>query len=66
MSDNLVLDMLRAIRGDLGEIKADIREIKERISELEGGYASHSRRDDRIGGDVERNKQRLELNEAPA
>ena len=32
--------MLRAIRGDLGEIKADIREIKEKISVLEGGYAS--------------------------
>ena len=66
MSDNLVLDMLRAIRGDLGEIKADIREIKERISVLEGGYASLSRRVDRMGGDVERIKQRLELNEAPA
>ena len=44
MSDNLVLDMLRAIRGDLGEIKADIREIKERISVLEGGYATTPRR----------------------
>ena len=33
---------------------------------LEGGYASLSRRVDRMGGDVERIKQRLELNEAPA
>jgi predicted nuclease with TOPRIM domain len=64
MSDNLVLDHLRAIRGDLGELKADMREVKERLGILETQYASVSRRVDRIGGDVERIKVRLDLVDA--
>ena len=59
--DNLVLTLLRAIRGDIGDIKADISEIKERLGFLEAQYASLSRRLDRLGGDVERIKTRLGL-----
>lgn len=68
MSDtpyDLVLDILRAIRADIGQIKTDVVEIKERIGLLEGGYASLSRRADRIGGDVERIKARLDLVDVP-
>jgi hypothetical protein len=61
MSDNIVIDLLRAIRADIGELKVDMREVKERLGILEQQYASMSRRVDRIGGDVERIKTRLDL-----
>ena len=61
MSDNLVLELLRAIRGDIGEMKTDIIEIKERLGLIESQYASLSRRVDRLGGDVEQIKKRLDL-----
>ena len=62
--DNLVLQMLRAIRGDLSEVKADLVEIKQRVGLLEGQYASLSARVDRIAGDVALIKRRLDLVEA--
>ncbi len=65
MSDSLVLELLRAVRGDISQIKTDIIEVKERLGFLEGGYASLSRRLDRIGGDVERIKARLDIADAP-
>ena len=65
MSDSLVLELLRAMRGDTSQIKTDIIEVKERLGFLEGGYASLSRRVDRIGGDVERIKARLDIADAP-
>ena len=55
MSDtpqNLVLDLLRAIRGDIGDLKADMIEVKERLGLIESQYASISRRVDRMGGDA--------------
>ena len=61
MSDNLVLELLRAIRGDIGEIKADLIEVKERLGILESQYASLSRRLDRLTGDVEQIKRRLDI-----
>ncbi len=61
MSDHLVLDLLRAIRGDITEIKTDVVALKERIGLLEGATASVSRRVDRVGGDVEQIKRRLDL-----
>jgi predicted nuclease with TOPRIM domain len=67
MSDqprDLVLDMLRAIRGDLGELRSDVAEVKERLGILESQYASLSRRMDRLGGDLEQVKRRLGLIEA--
>jgi hypothetical protein len=61
MGDSLVLEFLRAIRGDIGEIKTDIIESKERLGLLESLYGSLSRRVDRLGGDVEPIKKRLDL-----
>jgi hypothetical protein len=63
--DNLILPLLRAVRGDVSHIKGDIIEIKERLGFLEGTYGSLSRRVDRLGGDVERIKTRLDIVDAP-
>ena len=65
MSDNLVLDLLRAIRGDIAGLKTDMTKIKERIGLLEGSNASVSRRLDRVASDVDLIKRRLDLVEAP-
>ncbi len=62
---DLVLELLRAFRGDVAQISGEVIEIKERLGLLEAGYASLSRRVDRIGGDLERVKVRLELQDAP-
>ena len=67
MSDpqpNLVLDLLRAMRGDLGEIKADLIELKQRVGLLGAQYAGLSNLIDRIAGDVGLIKRRLDLVEA--
>ena len=66
MSDNIVLERLREIRGVPGDIKTDTIEIKERLGLLEAGSASLSRRVDRLGGDVEYIKRRLDIVDAPA
>lgn len=69
MSDDpnsLILTLLRAIRGDISHIKGDIIEINKRFGFLEGTYASLSRRVDRLGGDVERIKVRLDIVDTPA
>nr|WP_294554118.1 hypothetical protein [uncultured Rhodopila sp.] len=65
MSDSLVLELLRAMRGDISQIKTDIIEVKERLGFLERGYASLSRPVDRIGSDVGRIKARLDIAGAP-
>jgi hypothetical protein len=65
MSEDLVLVLLRGIRDDISAIRGDVVEIKERLGLLEAGYASVSRRLDRMGGDVERIKVRLDLVDAP-
>ena len=64
MSDDLMLTLLRAIRADIAGLKVEVAELKERIGLLEGSSASVSRRLDRIGGDVELIKRRLELVDA--
>jgi len=64
MSDDMVLTLLRAIRSDIGEIKTSVLELTERVGILEGQYASISRRVDRIGGDVDLIKRRLNLADA--
>lgn len=63
-SDNLVLDMLRAIRADVSDLKSDMGEVKERLGTLEAQYASLSRRQDRMAGDIERIKRRVDLADA--
>jgi predicted nuclease with TOPRIM domain len=69
--DNIVQEHLRLLRAGMGQmigkiddLKADMIEVKERLGFLEQQYASLSRRVDRIGGDVELVKRRLELTEA--
>jgi phage shock protein A len=67
MSDdpqNLVLDLLRAMRGDLSEIKTDLVELKQRVGLLEAQYANLSNRIDRMASDIGLIKRRLDLVEA--
>lgn len=61
MSENLVLEHLRAIRASISDLKADMVEVKQRIGFLEEQYANISRRVDRIGGAVERIERRLDI-----
>jgi hypothetical protein len=61
MSDSFVLELLRSVLGDISRVKTDIIELKELRGFLEGGYASLFRRVDRIGGEVERIKTRLNI-----
>jgi hypothetical protein len=60
-----VLDGQRKHDSELAEIKTDVIEIKERLGFLEGQYGNVPRRLDRIGGDVEQIKRRLDLVDAP-
>jgi hypothetical protein len=67
MSDqraDLMLEHLRAIRGDLAEMKTDLVEIKQRLGLIEAQYANVSGRVDRMAGDIARIKRRLDLVEA--
>jgi hypothetical protein len=61
MSDNLILEHLRAIRADLAGLGSDMMEVKERLGLLAAHGASISRRIDRVTGDVEQIKRRLEI-----
>jgi DNA anti-recombination protein RmuC len=58
---DLILEHLRAIRSDIGEIKTDLIEIKQRIGFLEGQYANLSSRVDPMVGDIALIKRRLDL-----
>jgi hypothetical protein len=58
---DLILELLRAIRSDIGEMKADLIEIKQRIGFLEGQYANLSGRVDRMAGDIALIKRRPDL-----
>jgi predicted trehalose synthase len=74
-SQNLVLELLRSIRGDIATIKDDIRELKSRVGNVEIGVASIRRdlgqlatddaeqhvRFDRLTERVERIEKRLDL-----
>jgi hypothetical protein len=75
MNGNLVLEHLRAIRGDMAEMKLDIRDAKHRMTALEiamaalvategSHYASLATRVERTGDRLDRIERRLEL--APA
>lgn len=75
MSDNLVLELLRAIRADLGQLSADVREVKHRLTSLELSMAGMRRdiaglyeqgaasnlRSDTLEDRVQRIERRLEL-----
>ena len=38
--ENIILEHLRAMRGDITEIKDDVRELKGRMANLEAGQAT--------------------------
>jgi predicted nucleic acid-binding Zn-ribbon protein len=61
---DLILEHLRAIRGDIGDLRTSMIEVKERLGFLKAQYASISRRVDRIDGRLERIERRLDLVEA--
>jgi predicted nuclease with TOPRIM domain len=39
-TENLVLEILRAIRGELAAVKEDVREVKNRLANLEVGQGT--------------------------
>ena len=57
-------DLVRAIRADIAEVRTDLSEVKERLGIPESQYAGLSRRIDRLGGDVELIRRRLDLVDA--
>jgi predicted nucleic acid-binding Zn-ribbon protein len=61
---DLILEHLRPIRSEIGDLKTSMVEVKERLGFLEAQYASISRRVDRIDGRLERIERRLDLVEA--
>ena len=70
-SNNLVLELLRAIRIDLGDVRDDMREVKGRltllgvsVANLHGDFAGQSSRIDRVENRLERIEQRLDLRDA--
>lgn len=62
--DNIVLEHLRHIRGNMDGLREDVREIKQRLGLLELQYSSLSTRMDRIDGRIERIEDRLGLIDA--
>ena len=76
--ENLILEHLRVIRGDVANIKADVGEMKLRLTSVEerlnlvekgvanvhGDLAIIQVRIDRVGERVERIEQRLDLTAA--
>ncbi|HXC11783.1 MAG TPA: hypothetical protein VNV39_02970 [Stellaceae bacterium] len=70
-SPNLVLELLRAMRGDIADIKSDMHEFRERLGLIENQmaghyalYASLSARLDHVADDVRLIKRRLDLVDA--
>ena len=70
-TSNLVLGLLRAIRGDIADMKTDMHEFRERLGLIENQMAGHyalyatlSMRLDRVVDDVRLIKRRLDLVDA--
>lgn len=70
--DNLVLELLRAIRGDIAGLRDDMADMRRRLTTLEiqvtnlastegSHYANTALRLDRLGDDVDRIKRRLDI-----
>ena len=69
--ENLILDLLRSIRSDVGGLREDMRDVKRRLSSLEmavsqvhGDFSGQSMRIDRLEHRLERIEHRLDLSEA--
>lgn len=61
VTNELLLETLKAIQATLARHSEDLLEIKERLGTLEMQYASVSRRVDRLDQRVERIEARLNL-----
>lgn len=75
--DNLILEHLKAIRSELGELSSDMKDVKLRLTELErgqamvlsgqaDGYGASARQQsviDRLSERISRIEKRLELND---
>ena len=61
VTNELLLETLKAIQGTLTRLVDDIHEVKERLGILEMQYASLSNRMDRMGLRIERIERRLGL-----
>lgn len=59
--DNLVLVYLRGLDTKIDGLAADMVEVKERLGLLEAQYSSISRRTDRMSGDIEQIRRRLDI-----
>jgi predicted nuclease with TOPRIM domain len=57
--------MVQRVLDGQAELKTDMIEVKERLGLIEGQYSSISRRVDRISGDVDQIRRRLDLVDAP-
>ena len=67
-TENLVLEILRRMQGDLTAIRADVADLKVRMSAMEqhfaillGSLSAYTDRVDRVEKRVERIERRLEL-----
>ena len=65
---NLVLEHLCALRMDMGELRADVRDMKGRLTSIEvsvanlhGDFSGQSERIDRLENRLERIENRLNL-----
>jgi len=59
--ENIILIYLRRLDTKIDGLMTDMREVKERLGILESQYGSLSRRVDRLGGDAEEIRRRLDL-----
>lgn len=78
-TENLVLELLRSIRGDIGQLRNEVRDVKERLGSVELSVIAMRRdltrvdesiahvhaRIDRLGDRVERIEIRLGLVDSP-
>jgi predicted nuclease with TOPRIM domain len=70
-TSDLILEHLRTLRLEVGELRADVRDMRGRLTSLEvsaanlhGDFAGQSERIDRVEGRLERIENRLLLREA--
>ncbi len=70
--ENLILERLKAMHADIGDIKRDVHEVKMRMGSLEshlaavyGDVVRHSARLEELDERLLRVEKRLELRDAP-
>ena len=72
-TENLVIEILRKLQGEMSIMREDIRDIKVRLSSIEArlahahaDYATQSVRIDRLEDRLSRIEHRLDLNDQPS